>query len=133
MLLKKLYMGQGKKSAVISTSPREGKYSTRIKTRAQEQLDSSNNEDKKNAINRKIKDKEAAAKKPQVVGAPGMQMPMGQVPFQMVPNLTGQNMPQMYPLISSQKYILFYLEKTATQATDQQQDREECLKWQLCR
>ena len=108
--MKKLYANQVKKVPVANTSPRETKYPTRVKTRAQEYLDSSNNEEKKA---KKLKEKDLG-KKPQT-NAPMMppnmamggmpsymgQMGMPSMPFQMLSGAPQGASSGMFPLMQN--------------------------------
>jgi len=102
-MMKKLYV----KKPVSNISPKENKYPTRGKTKAQEQ-ESENNESKKNTLNKKIKEKEVL-KKP-TTGLPAMGPGIGMVnplnpnmpmPFQMIPSGGQGPMLGVFPLMQN--------------------------------
>jgi hypothetical protein len=106
--MKRLYSGTKKPTVPGNSSPKESKYPTRNKTRNQDCQESSNNESKRNQLNKKLKEKEAL-KKPATL--PNHMMPM---PFQVMPQTSpGAPMVSMFPLVqNAQKYSFIHLGKT---------------------
>lgn len=101
-MIKKLY--PAKKQTTGNVSPKESKYPTRNKTRAHDCQESSNNESKKNALSKKIKEKEVQKKPALPIGGVGMVNPLNPMmpmPFQVI-SQAGQNpMMGVFPLMQN--------------------------------
>ena len=100
-LIKKLY--PPKKPAVGNVSPKESKYPTRNKTRAQDCQESDNNESKRNALSKKIKEKEAQKKPnmPTIGGMVNPLNPMMPMPFQVIPQGGQAPMMGVFPMMQN--------------------------------
>lgn len=98
-MLKKLY--PAKKQTTGNVSPKESKYPTRNKTRAHDCQESSHNESKKNALGKKMKEKEQQKKPAMPIGMVNPLNPMMPMPFQVIPQ-AGQNpMMGVFPLMQN--------------------------------
>jgi hypothetical protein len=99
-LIKKLY--PPKKPAPGNLSPKESKYPTRNKTRAQDCQESDNNESKRNALSKKIKEKEAQKKPTLPLGGLVNPMnPMLPMPFQVIPQGGQAPMMGVFPMMQN--------------------------------
>lgn len=96
--MKKLYP-QAKKVVPGNVSPKESKYPTRNKTRAQDCQESSNNESKRNTLNKKIKEKEAQKKPTLPIGGMAPLNPMMPMPFQVIPQGGQTPMMGVFPMM----------------------------------